>query len=86
MKVDDIDKFEKNNNMAINVYHSKHDGKLISPLRITQREVRLEEYVNLLLIEGEEHCHYTWIINFKRLLAYSDNHTRHAPSVVTDLI
>ena len=76
MEIDDFTKFEKNNNMAINVYHIKHDGKLISPLRITQRDVRPEEYVNLLLIEGEEHCHYTWIKNFDRLLSYGDNHTR----------
>ena len=76
MEIDDFTKFEKNNNMAINVYHIKHDGKLISPLRITQREVKLEDYVNLLLIEGEEFCHYTWIRNFDRLLAYGDNTTR----------
>ena len=76
MEIDDFTKFEKNNNMAINVYHIKHDGKLISPLRITQRDVRPEEYVNLLLIEGEEHCHYTWIKNFDRLLSYGDHHTR----------
>ncbi len=76
MEIDDFTKFEKNNNMAINVYHIKHDGKLISPLRITQREVKLEEYVNLLLIEGKEFCHYTWIRNFNRLLSYGDNTTR----------
>ena len=76
MEIDDFTKFEKNNNMAINVYHIKHDGKLISPLRITQREVKLEDYVNLLLIEGEEFCHYTWIRNFDRLLSYGDNHPR----------
>ena len=76
MEIDDFTKFEKNNNMAINVYHIKHDGKLISPLRITQREVKLEDYVNLLLIEGEEFCHYTWIRNFDRLLSYGDDHPR----------
>ena len=76
MQVEDIGKFEKNNNMAINVYHIKHDGKLISPLRISQREVKLEDYVNLLLIEGEEFCHYAWIRNFDRLLSYGDKHTR----------
>ena len=61
MELDQITKFENNNNMAINVYHIKHDGKILSPLRITQKEVRLEKYVNLLLIDGEDHCYYTWI-------------------------
>ena len=76
MEIDDFTKFEKNNNMAINVYHIKHDGNLISPLRITQREVKLEDYVNLLLIEGEEHSHYAWIRNFDRLLSYGDDNPR----------
>ena len=76
MEIDDFTKFEKNNNLAINVYHIKHDGKLITPLRITQQEGKLEEYVNLLLIEGKEHCHYAWIKNLDRLLAYGDNNTR----------
>ena len=49
---------------------------MIPPLRITQRQVKLEEYVNLLLIEGEEHCHYAWIKNLDRLLCYGDKHTR----------
>ena len=76
MQIDDISKFEKNNDMAINVYHIKHDGKMITPLRITQQEKKLEEYVNLLLIEGDDRCHYTWIKNLDRLLCYGDNNTR----------
>ena len=77
MEIDDFTKLEKKNNMAINLYHIKHDGNLISPLRITQREVKLGEYVNLLLIEGEEHCHYAWIRNLDRLLAYGTSKTRN---------
>ena len=41
---------------------------MIAPLRITQQEKKLEEYINLLLIEGEDYCHYTWIRNLDRLL------------------
>ena len=52
MEIDNISRFEKNNDMAINVYHIKHDGEMITPMRITQQEKKLEEYVNLLLIEG----------------------------------
>ena len=77
MQIDDISKFEKNNDMAINVYHIKHNGKMITPLRITQQEKKLEEYVNLLLIEGDDRCHYTWIKNFDRLLSYGDRHQRN---------
>ena len=72
MNLENISKFEKNNNLAINVYHIKSNGTLISPLRITEKEVRLEEYVNLLLIEHQDRCHYTWIRNFDRLLSYTN--------------
>ena len=76
MKLQDISKFEKNNNMAINVYHIKSNGSLITPLRITEKEVRLEEYINLLLIERHDRSHYTWIRNFDSLLRYDNKHTR----------
>jgi len=76
VKIDDVTKFEKNNGMAINVYHIKANGKLVTPLRITQQEKKLEEYINLLLIEGEDYCHYTWIKNLNRLLSYGDHHQR----------
>ena len=79
MQIDDFEKFEKNNQLAINVYHIKHDGKIISPLRITQRKVKLEEYVNLLLIEGKEHSHYTWIKNFDRLLSFGVHTHKFCP-------
>ena len=76
MTLDDINKFERNNGLAINVYHIKHDGELTAPLRITQQKKKLEEYVNLLLIEGENDCHYTWIKSLDRLLSYGDYHQR----------
>ena len=77
MTLDDVSKFERNNNMAINVFHIKANGKLTAPLRITQQKKKLEEYVNLLLIEGENDCHYTWIKNLDKLLSYGDNNTRN---------
>ena len=49
MTLDDINKFERNNGLAINVYHIKANGELTAPLRITQQKKKLEEYVNLLL-------------------------------------
>ena len=79
MKIEDISKFEKLNNLAINVYHIKSDGKLISPLRITQKTARLEDFVNLLLIEGEDRSHYTWIRDFDKLLRYNKKHLKFCP-------
>ena len=79
MKLQDISKFEKNNNMAINVYHIKSNGSLITPLRITEKEVRLEEYINLLLIERHDRSHYTWIRNFDSLLKYDKNSRQFCP-------
>ena len=76
VKIDDVTKFEKNNGLAINVYHIKANGKQVTPLRITQQEKKLEEYINLLLIEGEDYCHYTWIKNLDRLLSYGDRNQR----------
>ena len=43
MQLDDVDKFEKNNQMGINIFHIKADGQLISPLRITQQDMKLED-------------------------------------------
>ena len=62
--------------MAINVFHIKATGTLITPLRITQRQVKLEEYVNLLLIEAEDRCHYAWIKSLDRLLSHGDHNQR----------
>ena len=42
MPLDDITKFEKNNGLSINVFHMLHNGKQVSPLRITNNDVRLE--------------------------------------------
>ena len=79
MKLEDVNKFEKNNNIAINIYHIKSNGTLITPLRITQQEVRLEEYVNLLLIEHHDRTHYTWIRNFDKLLNYGTHTYQFCP-------
>ena len=70
MKLDDITKFEKNNDLAINVFHIAHDGYQVAPLRTTDKEVPMGKYVNLLLIEGEEHTHFCWIRDFDKLLAH----------------
>ena len=75
MSISDIDKFEKNNGLAINVYLIQEKAKTnsVSPLRITDRKVPINDYVNLLLIEGEKDCHYAWIRNFNRLMCKHGN-------------
>ena len=78
MKINEIDKFEKKNNMAINIYTIKENAKTnsTSPLRISKKVVPITDYVNLLLIEGEKSSHYVWIRDFNRLMAKGDNHQR----------
>ena len=66
MRVQDIAKFEKENNLAVSVYTVKQNGKIIYPLYITKLRQFLP--INLLLIEGEEKNHYTYIKSLNRLL------------------
>ena len=69
MTMDDIPNFETLNDISIAVYRIKHDGKMVFPLYMTKR--RIQDPINLLLIEGEEHCHFAWIKDFNRLLGRS---------------
>ena len=73
MQIDDIDKFEKLNDLAINVYSIKHNGSQVNPLRISK--IRDKVPINLLLIIGKEKNHYVWIKNFNRLLCYDPTNT-----------
>ena len=52
MKLDDISRYEKNNDLAINVYHIEEKGDLVAPLRITDKLLKMDNYVNVLLIDG----------------------------------
>ena len=66
--LDDIPKFEKQNDLAISVYTIAEHGKQVYPILYTKRHDI--DSINLLLIEGDEKFHYTWIKNFDRLLSY----------------
>ena len=67
MRIDDIPQFENRNNISIAVYRiNKGNGKTVYPLYMTKR--RDKDPINLLLIEGENYHHYTWIKHFNRLL------------------
>jgi len=66
--LDDIPKFEKQNDLAISVYTIAEHGKQVYPILYTKR--RDIDPINLLLIEGDEKFHYTWIKNYDRLLSH----------------
>ena len=64
-----IDKFEKQNSYAINVFgYEKVDcKKVVYPLRISKKNC--EQVINLLLIANEETNHFCWIKNMSRLIS-----------------
>ena len=66
-----IDKFEKQNNYAINVFGYE---KVVYPLRISKKK---DQVINLLLIADEETNHYCWIKNMSRLLSSGINNHQH---------
>ena len=66
-----IDKFENQNNYAINVFGYE---KVVYPLRISKKK---EQVINLLLIADEETNHYCWIKNMSRLLSSGINNHQH---------
>ena len=80
MKLEDISKFEKLNNLCINVYCiEEYDGEnRLNPIRISKENRNLIP-INLLLIIGKDHNHYTYIKNFNRLLRSGTNTKSFCP-------
>ena len=72
MKIDDIPKFETANNLSISVYTMAQDGVIVYPLYMSKK--RSLNPINLLLIEGEDNNHYTYIKDYNRLLRHSNDH------------
>ena len=66
MKIENIPKFERENNLSINVYSTNMNGDEINPLFLSK--VQDCQLINLLLIMGKEKNHYVWVKNFNRLL------------------
>ena len=66
-----IDKFEKQNNYAINVFGYE---RVVYPLRISKKK---DQVINLLLIANEETNHFCWIKNMSRLLSSGINNHQH---------
>ena len=65
MAVKDIDKFEKINNLIINVYACERGGSEIWLRRISKKR---GEAINLLMIEDDGRYHYALIKDLNRLL------------------
>ena len=77
MKLEDITKFEKLNDLSINVYCIEEHGENVNPLRISKSNT--SHPINLLLIIGRDHEHYTYISNFDRLLAFGTHPKSFCP-------
>ena len=68
MAVKDIKKFEKMNDLVINVYGCTEDGTQIWPRRISKK--RDKETINLLMLKNGDNYHYVLIKNLNRLHCY----------------
>ena len=66
MSISDITKFEKKNNVAINVFATTTDGSTIWVRRITSK--REQDPINLLMLDDGNNYHYTLITSLNRLL------------------
>ena len=64
----DIDKFEKNNKISINLYGWDEEKNEISILRVS-KEKQNEKEIDLLLISNENGKHYCLIKNLSRLVS-----------------
>ena len=83
VKVEDIDIFEENNNLSVNVYTWDRElddetGCGLQPLRISKYSPTFEEpsesHIDLCLIEKGESYHYTLIKNMSRLIYQTSKH------------
>ena len=72
VQLKDIDKFEKQNPYALNVYGCNEHGE-INILRISNKQAHM---INLLLISNDKTNHYCWIKNMSRLLSSQINNNK----------
>ena len=73
VSIKQIDKFERQNNYAINVFG--YEDCKVYPLRISKKD---SQVVDLLLITDETTNHYCWIKNKSRLFSGQDSKHGHA--------
>ena len=84
MRLDQIEKFEKLNDLPINVYMTDTNGKNIWPVYISKR--RQTDSINMQLLTDGEKSHYTLIKDFNALLSYDKMQNCSAHIVYMDMI
>jgi len=70
VRVADVPKFEKKNDISVNVFG--YERQEIYPIHLTKE--RGLRHVNLLVITSGQKTHYCWIKNFNRLLSDQNSH------------
>ena len=80
MPVYEINKFEKLQNLTINVYYfdTRSKDKGVSPLYIS-KERSLSKPINLLLLDDGSKFHYTYITKFSNLFSRKSKHVKFCP-------
>lgn len=71
VKIKDIGKFEKQNNIRVNVFG--YDAGSVYPIRLSGDD----NAIDLLLISDEKTFHYCWIKNFYRLISSQVSKNEH---------
>lgn len=75
--LDDISKFEKQNDISVNVYGIDNDGSsIVGPLYYTKN--KKNRHVNLLYWNRGEVWHYAWIKSLSRLLSSQISKNQHS--------
>ena len=69
MSIKNIPKFERENNLTINIY--QYEQKTVLPLLISKRNQN--EAINLLMLKKGNKKHYCLITNFNNLLKFDTN-------------
>lgn len=80
--INQISKFEQQNDLAINVYYIKEINKKqtkssVQPLKISKYIKDNNNVINLLFLEQNNNSHYCWIKNFSGLLSSQVNKDGH---------
>ena len=80
--IKDIAKFEKQNNVSVNVYgledansDIKSDNGIIYPLKVCKKEI-IGRHANLLITEKDGILHYSAITKFSRLIGFQYNKSK----------
>jgi len=79
MTLNQIHKFERKNNLSINVYTST-DESFVYPIYLSKYVKKERKHINIFMIESEnekEYAHFCWIKNFSALVGSAVNKNEH---------